>query len=67
MGILFSHPLPHRGRGQGEGACNAQTSVTFAPVQMQYILNHRALRRPLTPTLSPQVGEGVVFVRGSHV
>jgi hypothetical protein len=62
MVALSSFPLPQGGRGQGEGACNARTSAAPAMPSMQFssrVLNHCALRHPLTPALSPGRGEGV--------
>jgi hypothetical protein len=59
---------PFRGRGQGEGACQARTSASNASKFMQFtspVLKHRVLRRPLTPTLSPGGGEGVVYGFGA--
>jgi hypothetical protein len=59
---------PFRGRGQGEGACQPRTSVINAAKPMQFfpVLKYRVLRRPLTPTLSPLEGEGVVYGFGGR-
>jgi len=55
-------PLPHGGRGQGEGACNPPASNITARMRMRISAKSGVLRHPLTPTLSPGGGEGVALV-----